>query len=114
MTEISVFRKMIEETWLKENFHFFRDMEVRIKPESLRHIAYGTFLHIFSLRFVGDIFSHLVLYHLNVIQYLEHFNKYKLTKFMLSLPDKPPIRGNTITPVMDNYAKSSTVYPLDD
>ena len=33
-------------------------------------------------------------YHLNVIQDLEHF-KDKLTKFMLSLPDKPPIRGYT-------------------
>ena len=33
-------------------------------------------------------------YHLNVIQDLEHF-KDKLTKFMLSLPDKLPIRGYT-------------------
>ena len=33
-------------------------------------------------------------YHLNVIRDFEHF-KDKLTKFMLSLPDKPPIRGYT-------------------
>ena len=33
-------------------------------------------------------------YHLNVIQDLQHF-KNQLTKFMLSLPDKPPIRGYT-------------------
>ena len=32
-------------------------------------------------------------YHLNVIQDLEHF-KDQLTKFMLSLPDMPPIRGD--------------------
>ena len=33
-------------------------------------------------------------YHLNVIEDPEHF-KDQLTKFMLSLPDKPPIRGTT-------------------
>ncbi len=33
-------------------------------------------------------------YHLNVTKDLEHF-KDQLTKFMLSLPDKPPIRGYT-------------------
>ena len=33
-------------------------------------------------------------YHLNVIDDLEHF-KDQLTKFMLSFPDKPPIRGYT-------------------
>ena len=33
-------------------------------------------------------------YHLNVIQELEQF-KDQLTKFMLSLPDMPPIRGFT-------------------
>ena len=33
-------------------------------------------------------------YDLNVIQDLEHF-KDQLTKFMLSLPDRPPIRGYT-------------------
>ncbi len=33
-------------------------------------------------------------YHLNVIQDLVSF-KNKLTKFLLSLPDKPPIRGYT-------------------
>ena len=42
----------------------------------------------------GPKLWNVIPYHLNVIQDLEHF-KDKLTKFMLSLPDKPPIRGYT-------------------
>ena len=58
VTELNVFRKMIEETEVLEVQSFgqkgvCRDMEGKIKPESLRHIAYGTFLQICSLRFIG-------------------------------------------------------------
>ena len=40
----------------------------------------------------GPMLWNAIPYHLNVIQDLQQF-KDRLTKFMLSLPDKPPIRG---------------------
>ena len=59
VTELNVFRKMIEETEVLEVQSFgqkgvCRDMEGKIKPESLRHIAYGTFLQICSLYWKGS------------------------------------------------------------
>ena len=49
-----------------------------------------------SFAFQGPQLWNAMPDHLNFIQYLEYF-KDTLTKFMLSLPDKPPIRGYSPT-----------------
>ena len=45
-----------------------------------------------SLAVQGPILWNAMPHHLNTIQDLEQFNS-KLTQFLLSIPDKPPIRG---------------------
>ena len=57
MTQICLFSKTIEEAEVLELQSYSqkgasRDKEGKVKAESLRHIAYGTFLQICSFRFI--------------------------------------------------------------